>query len=171
MRQKIADRKGFTLAEILIVLAMIGLVTAAGVAATSAVLASRITMIQTADAQILASTAFQAVANELRFGQNIEVSDDGMSAVLDSVTYGPKTKLLLNDGKLQYSDNVKDQILSEDAYSKLRIMLDPSEKLFTQEADGTITIHPKVTGSKNTTLWSGDVSVTPLNQSAGSTTP
>ena len=163
MRRKVRNRKGFTLAETLIVVLILALLTSAGSVGISAVMASRVGMVQTADAQILGSTAFQAIANELRFGQNIKVAGDGKYVVLDSVTYGMEKKIFLKGdkagkGKLQYSDDAEDQILSESAYSGLSI----SDLGFVLEDSGSITISLEVSGNKGK-LWDGKLAVTPLN--------
>ena len=158
MRQKTRNRKGFTLAETLIVVLILGLMTSAGAVATSAVMATRIGMIQTADAEILGSTAFQALANELRFGQNIKVDTDGKYVELDSITYGLGKKLIQSNGKIKYGDGDEDQILGDAAYSGLSI----SDLGFELQADGSIKISLAVSGNKGK-LWSGNLTVTPLN--------
>ena len=157
MRRKTRNLKGFTLTETLIVVLILALLTSAGAVGISAVMATRVSMIQAADAEVLGSTAFQALANELRFGQNIKVSDDGKNVVLDSVTYGLDAKIFQNSGKLQFSDNDQDQILSESAYSGLNI----SGLEFTKDG-GKIKISLTVSNNKGK-LWSGELAVTPLN--------
>ena len=158
MRHKISSRKGFTLAEALIVVVILALMTSAGAVATSAVMASRVNMIQAADAEILGSTAFQAISNELRFGQNIEIGEDNKSVTLDSLTYGLDSTIFLDGGKLKYGSDAKDQILTESAYSGLDI----SSLVFTQKEDGSIHIALAVSGNKGR-LWSGELTVVPLN--------
>ena len=163
MRRKTRSRKGgFTLAETLVVIVLLALMTSAGAVGVSAVMATRVGMIQAADAEILGSTAFQAIANELRFGQNIKVGDDdqaGESVSLDSLTYGLNKKILLESGKLKYGDADKDQVLSESAYSGLDI----SSLQFVRQDDGSIKISLAVSGNKGKQLWSGEVTVVPLN--------
>ena len=162
MRRKIMNRRGFTLVETLMVIFILALVTSAGAVGVSAVLATRVEMIQTADAEILGSTAFQAIANELRFGQNITVGDEGVavsSVSLDSLTYGLNTKISQKNGRLTYGDSENNQMLGEKAYSGLDI----SGLTFVQKADGSITISLAVSGSKGKQLWSGEVTVVPLN--------
>ena len=163
MRQKIKNRKGFTLVESLMAVFILALLTSAGAVGASAVMASRVGMVQTADAEILGSTAFQTLANELRFGQNMKVDKNGEYIVLDSVTYGLDKKIVLKEdengkGKLQYSDDAEDQILSESVYSGLSI----SDLGFVLEDDGAITISLAVSGN-NGKLWNGELAVTPLN--------
>ena len=158
MRRKTINRKGFTLAETLIVVVILALISSAGAVATSAVMASRVNMIQTADAEILGSTAFQAISNELRFGQNIQVSDDSKSVSLDSLTYGLGRTLFLDGGRLKYGSDAKDQILSESAYSGLHI----TGLVFTEQDDGSIQIELAVSGNRGQ-LWSGKLAVVPLN--------
>lgn len=186
MRQNKRKRKGFTLAETLIVVVILGLLTAAGVAGISAVMATRVGMIQTADAEILGSTAFQALSNELRFGHIIEINKDYV--ILDSVTYGPDAKIELqkddngirlvcskevenesqNDTESSQEGNSDSQetkktvstaILSESTYSGLSI----SGLEFGKCNDNkSITVLLTISGAKGE-LWSEEFAITPLN--------
>ena len=163
MKRKALSRKGFTLTETLIVVVILALMSSAGAVGVSAVMATHVTMIQVADAEILGSTAFQTIANELRFGQNIRVDSDGEYVVLDSPKYGPDTLIVLDeDGKLKYGKDDPDHglsdLLGESAYSGLDI----SALEFDRDGNGAITISLAVSGNKGD-LWSGDLTVAPLN--------
>ena len=81
MAKKLRAGRGFTLAEVLIVILILSLVTAAGTAAVTAVLSVRNRMIHAANAQSLASTAAEAIADELRFGQNITIQTDAPAEI------------------------------------------------------------------------------------------
>lgn len=166
--RRIRNSKGFTLAETLIVVLIMGILTAAGSAAISAVMATRVGMIQVADAEILGSTSLQSLANELRFGQDITVDQEGNYVILDSTTYGTDTKFYLekdkentNYGKLKYGTEEGSHIFGESTYSGLSI----SDLQFIRNDDSSITIKLKVDGNKGE-LWQGELSVTPLNGSA-----
>ena len=156
MRRKIMDRRGFTLAETLMVIVILSLMTAAGIAGISSVMTSRRVMVQAADADILGSTAFQAIANELRFGQNIEVEEDCVT--LDSVTYGERARICLTENRLTYGDEGR-PILSESTYSS---GLELSELGFEENSDGSITIILTVSNGSGD-LWHKELPVVPLN--------
>ena len=159
MKRKCMNRKGFTLTETLMVIFILSLMTAAGIVGISNVMASRVIMVQAADADILGSTAFQAVANEVRFGQNIEIVEGGTAITLDSVTYGPGTKIYLtDDGRLVYGDNAK-PILSDSTYSSRLVI---SDLQFAKE-DEHITVTLKIAADPAKPLWDKTVPVVPLN--------
>ena len=123
----------------LVVVAILALVAAAGAAGTSAVLASRNTMIQSADAEILGSTAAQVIADELRFGQNIDISEH--SVTLDSTSFGEGAELTLSaEGRLIAGGN---NILSAKAYSGLKLA-----DLSFQNTDGNVVVSLSVAGDK-----------------------
>ncbi len=60
---------GFSLAEMLVVLLILSLLTSLGVAVSAAVLSARNRMMEASNADMLGSAAMAAVADELRFGQ------------------------------------------------------------------------------------------------------
>lgn len=158
MKRKLRSRRGFTLAETMIVIVILSLMTAAGIAGISNVMASRVTMVRAADADILGSTAFQAIADELRFGQDIKIAADGKSVELDSVTYGTGATLTLDsDGKLIF-DSDGSQILGAKAYSSgLKL-----QNLTFTAGSGVITVRFEVTANGGA-LATVESTVTPLN--------
>ena len=162
MKRKMRNRKGFTLAETLVVLALLAIMTVAGMAGISAVMASRNGMIQTADAEVLGSTALQSIANELRFGRNIKILDGGSKVSMVSTTYGTATVISVDDeGKLKFNDTPDGQFMTEHAYTGLKI----TDVTFTSNDDGavaSINISVTVSGDKGE-LWTGGFDVVPLN--------
>ena len=152
MKKKLSCRGGFSLSEMLMVVAILALVSAAGAAGASGVLASRNNMIQAADAEILGSTAAQVIADELRFGQNISISGDYVH--LDSTSFGEGVDLKLDGGKLTAGGN---QILSAKAYSGLQL----DELTFTRD-DSNVEIRLSVKRD-GASLWSETFTVVPLN--------
>lgn len=157
MKKKLSCRSGFSLSEMLMVVAILALVSAAGAAGASGVLASRNNMIQAADAEILGSTAAQVIADELRFGQNISIS--GEYVHLDSTSFGEGIDLKLDGGKLIAGGN---QILGAKAYSGLLL-----DGLTFKEVDsGNVEVSLSV-NRDGASLWSETFTVVPLNGIGG----
>ena len=164
MKRNHVHRGGFTLAESLAVILILALLTVAGTAGVSGVMASRMGMIQTADAEILGSTILQTVADELRYGQNIQVGDVetidgnevGKTVTLDSLVYGAQTTIALDEqGKLIY--NSGKQFFGEKAYSGLKI------DALTYAVTGSQIEISIAIGNDSGVLWDGEVQVRPLN--------
>ena len=84
-------RRGFSLAECLVTLLILSLMSALACGGISNALQSRVRAIRVADAQTVASTVAQAVADQLRYGQIAQVEDTGV--VLSSGTYGAGVRL------------------------------------------------------------------------------
>lgn len=158
MKKKLSCRGGFSLSEMLMVVAILALVSAAGAAGASGVLASRNNMIQAADAEILGSTAAQVIADELRFGQNISISGSGDSVHLDSTSFGEGVDLKLDEGKLTAGGS---QILGAKAYSGLQL-----DGLTFKVDSGNVEVSLSV-NRDGASLWSETFTVVPLNGIGG----
>lgn len=153
MEKRIRNKKGFTLAETLVAVAIVALAACAGTAVTVSVFNVRVHMTEAADASTLGSTLLQELANELRFGQNIAVS--GHSVTLDSAVYGQDSTIKLDGGRVTAGDG---PILADAAYGGLTVTsLD-----FIDSGDGSVRIYIALSGREGE-LWTGELSVTPLN--------
>ena len=162
--RKLAKKAGFSLAETLITVAVLAIVTAGGAAVTGQIISTRTAMIQAADSQVLASTALEALADEIRFGQELEVEADEKSIRLYSTIFGYEATISLDsNGRIVIAEQGggdEKQLLAGKAYTGLRI----DELKF--EKDGTtgnITISLKVVG-RNGVLWEDSLTVRPLNK-------
>lgn len=95
MRKRSRARRGFTLAETLMCVAILALVSAAGTTVTTAVLSSKNAMTEAANSQTLISTALDTLANELRYGQEIRYDRDTRELTsMTSTTFGVGTHFL-----------------------------------------------------------------------------
>ena len=157
MKRRLKSRAGFTLAEVLIVIVIMSLITAAGATVTGTLLGERLGMIRAADAEILGSDVLQALANELRFGKNIEVGTDNASVTLDSATYGIGAELSLKDGKL-VAEQGKIRVLNDSSYNGLIIT-----DLALTRTDGQVEIHVAIGDERHDSLWDGGFTVSLLN--------
>ena len=161
---------GFTLVETLIVVFILALIAAAGAVGISGILSTRTGMIQTADAEILGSTALQTVANELRFGQGVKIEESSGSTSgvlhLSSTTYGPTTIGLDSDGKLVAGTGADaTQILTSHTYSGLKISYLGCELERTgadPKPTGNVILTMTI-GNGRQDLWSGSFTTRPLN--------
>lgn len=153
MKKKLKSRRGLTLLEVLVAVILLTLLTAGGVTATSAVMASYNRMSEAAQAEILASTVIEALANEIRLGRNISVGPGGESITLDSVTFGEGSTFSLNpDGRLVVEVKGvtgQKQVLSESTYGSLKLTRTTASgataPLFAQDPDPAIVALPGVT--------------------------
>ncbi len=184
MRRKLRRRTGFTLAETLIAVMILALVTAAGTAGVTAVLAVRNRMIQVSNAQVLASAAAEAVADELRFGRGIEAAknkvtmdsslfDRGCTLRLSTGGTGeyktpagrtvPAGRLVMERTETAGADPVLREVLGGDMYRDLHF----SDLTFTVDKtgtdDATVAVHLTVADTGGRDLWSADFTVVPLN--------
>ena len=157
MKRRLKSRAGFTLAEVLIVIMIMSLVTAAGATLTGTLLGERLDMIRAADAEILGSNVLQTLANELRFGKNIEVGDDNASVTLDSATYGIGAKLRVEEGKL-VAGQEKHMVLNDSSYNGLMIT-----GLVLTKTDGQVEMKVTIGDERNSSLWAGGFTVALLN--------
>lgn len=179
-------RKGFTLAELLIAVLLLGFVCVMVTVMTSAILSTTATMQEVAQAEILGSEALENLQNELRFGQGIEVKGDSVTLTRHStnknctikigddtgedkelngrivVTFEEKSK---DAGGTEKTETVTELLFGGTSYGNLTItdlkfVKDIDET--TKKETGTITISLSVKYGDDT-LWSGSVSVRPIN--------
>ena len=155
MRRKCKSRAGVTIVEMLVAVILLAILTAGGVAATAAAMTNQLYKAEVSNAEILASTVTEAIANEVRLGSGAKVLNADGSGVangtpglrlnLDSALFGPGTTLRLDDtGRLVAETPVPGavggppairQVLSEDAYAGLYL----ADLAFTAVPAGTKT--------------------------------
>ncbi|MEG2989475.1 MAG: prepilin-type N-terminal cleavage/methylation domain-containing protein, partial [Oscillospiraceae bacterium] len=85
MTKKLRSQKGFTLSELLVTLAILGVLTlaiAVGISSATTVYRQSVTL---SESGVLASTLSQAVADELHYAQDIRGTD---TVTYTSQTYG-----------------------------------------------------------------------------------
>lgn len=165
LRKKLKSSKGFSLVEYLIAMLILALVSSAACVGISTALQTRNQSIVAANAQTVASTAAQAVADQVRYGQISAVSSDYIE--LTSSTYGTRVRLQLSGGRLvaQSVDGAGVPVggayalLGDMAYNGLNVdtlKFDPHE---TGGELDWVEISLSVGGG----LWSLNWSVAPLN--------
>lgn len=162
---KLKARRGFSLAECLVALLILSMMSAVACMGVTTALQDRAKAIAVADAQTVAATAAQALGDQIRYGQ---ISDVGEHAIrLTSSTYGSQVTLRLEDGKLVAEDASGKlyHLLGEKAYSGLTIQ----ELTFTHGPDPLddavrqVGVTLSVAGESGT-LWSlEDYAVAPMN--------
>lgn len=118
---KLKSRKGFSLVEMLIAMLILTMMSMVACMGITTALQDRAKAIAVADAQTVASTAAQAVADQVRYGQISDVQESYIE--LTSSTYGSKVKLKLDGGRLVAEDASGHTyaLLGEKAYSNLSV--------------------------------------------------
>lgn len=176
---KLRGRGGFSLAETLIAVAILGLMSMVAVQGIHTAVRERAQAMRLANAQNVASTAVQAVADQLRYGRILRVETDAV--VLESSTYGAQVKLCLDgDGRLIAQSVTQDAggtytavgdpyyLLGEKAYSGLRLdglaFTANTAGGKTQSVDVQLSVDSgSASGGESEHLWSLSCSVSLLN--------
>lgn len=162
--RKLKGRGGFSLAEMLVAMLILTMMSMVACMGISTALQDRAKAITVADAQTVASTAAQAVADQVRYGRITDIGTDYIE--LTSNTYGSKAKLCLDGGRLvaRNASGTSYALLGEKAYSDLTV----DDLTFTPDISGgkvnSVDIHLSVAGG----IWSLDWTVAPLNPYMGS---
>lgn len=166
MRKKLKTCRGATIAEMLIAIVLLALLTAGGITATSAVMAGYHRMMEAAHADILASTVIETFSNEVRLGRDFLPDPDGKSFQLDSAFFGEDTTLTLAGGRLvaQKSGATDKPLLSDDTYDGLHLAKLTFEKVEPTGAGGrtVYAIRFDVCNASGGTLWSGEANAAPM---------
>lgn len=182
MKQKRSRRRargGFSLAEALVTLLIMSLLTSAAGLGVSQALYQRSESIALADAQNVAATAAQVITDQLRYGQIGPVESDGAIALSSGVYKMPIVMGLDSQGRLITQGVTKDAdsgdpvrgkvhaMLGEEAYCGLEL----SELTFTVDQTGedvnAVDVSLSVVKAGETErLWQLEFSVAPINRQA-----
>lgn len=164
--RKLKGRRGFSLAECLVAMLILTMMSMVACMGITTALQDRAKAITVADAQSVASTAAQAVADQVRYGRITDVGTDYIE--LTSSTYGARVRLKADGGRLvaQSVDGAGSPVgapyalLGEMAYSDLTV-----DELTFQKHESA----PGVLSSVDISLtvaggiWSLQWTVAPLN--------
>lgn len=98
IRKKLRSRRGLTLAETLAALAVFAILSVALVQGTTAAWKIYQKAVVASESRTLQSTLSQAISNELRYAENIEVKSG--TVYFDSATYGQNVSIQFLDNKI-----------------------------------------------------------------------
>lgn len=163
--KKLRSKKGFTLAEMLIAVMLLGFVSVMATVMTSAVLSTSVTMKEVAQAEILGSEALDNMQREIRFGSKVELDNGNnvkftrQSTNKEGCTFGVdetgKIVVKYYDG----GDEKSELLFGGASYGNLKV----SELSFARGDNGaSVKISVSVSYGEKV-LWSGSVTVKPLN--------
>lgn len=177
---KLKRKNGFTLAEMLIAVMLLGFVSLMAGVMTSAVLDTTVTMQEVAQAEILGNEALENIQNELRFGTNVTLKEGNvtygrnMTQSGGNTTYRDSCTFALENGMIVITfpdpdDETKtksEPLFGGTTYGK---NLTISELKFAiskdseGEEDKTVLTFSVTVSFRNKTIWNGSASVKPLN--------
>ncbi len=169
MRKKLRSRRGFSLTEVLICVVLLALMSAAGATVASAVLSTRNDMLETADAQVLASTVLEAVSNEIRYGEYVTLTTTGRTTTLTltSSTFGVNTEFSAESGHVTVASSV---ITSSTGESYKKLLPDSAYTmgltvtgLTFEKGDGNSVKITVTLQGRGDHAWTKSLTVTPLN--------
>lgn len=114
------QKRGFTLVETLIAVAVLAVFGAGAVAISTAALHSKNAREEAGLSQTVASTAIMTLADEIRYGQNVREQDGNI--VLDSKTFGDGVGFVCADGRiLAQSGSASTELLPDKFYGNLKV--------------------------------------------------
>ncbi len=141
MKRKLHDRRGVALTEMLVAIAVLGLLTAAVVTGIYASVPVYQQSVALSEASVLTSTLSQAITDELHFARNITVSGDSVS--FTSQNYGQNVSFGVNENGHVILGGM--EVIGSGAYSDLQAVIATSyaDSLFTvtltiQKSDSTV---------------------------------
>lgn len=153
IRRKLHERRGTTLSEMLVAVAILGLVTlAVSVGVTSSLRVYR-DSVALSNAQILVSTISQALLDDLRFARDIEMDGTSGEVVYTSPNYGLGASVKSEDGRITVGDY---ELLGSGAYAGLSAGVDVAFQ------DGMLHVELEILDGSATIRTAG-FSVRPLN--------
>lgn len=176
--RKVRSKGGFSLAETLVAIAILSILSSAAALGASQALQMRNRSIALADAQTVASTVAQVMTDQLRYGRIDPTHSSGDTVVLASGTYGASVCMGLDgDGYLitraasvnssgSLVPGTAYALLGQDAYCGLCL----TDLEFKVNASGgtvssvDVSFSVASTGGTGDSLWDLEFSVAPINQ-------
>lgn len=176
-RKLLRSKKGFTLAEMLISVLLLGFVSVMVAVISSVILDSTVTMREVAQAEVLGSEALDNVQGQLRTAQNVKIVKDG--ALKDGIIFD------IDSANKEYMFGVENGVIVLGKAPKAEGDVFQGDPLFAGVSYGNLVVSDlQLVGNDETdtieisvavayggkTLWNGSVSVRPLNGVSLSTT-
>lgn len=131
-------KKGFTLAETLIAVAVLAIVSALTVTVSVSTLGTKNTMMRVGQSSTLASSAVTTIADEIRYGQNIREVEvgEGTTLLFDSTSFGADTSFVVTEGRVCAKNNAGSyELLPAKYYGGLKVGSLTLEKVETPTGD------------------------------------
>lgn len=156
-------RAGFTLAESLIAIGILAMLAVGIAALSTTVFSTKDAMMEAGECRTLGSTAMLAVADEIRYGQNVrEAEEDGESFLLfDSETFGKDVRFSVEDGRIWAVGAAgKYAFLTDKYYGDLSV----GTLTVRRAGEGSLAeISISVFGGREEEIWSAQITVEALN--------
>ncbi len=165
--KKLVSKRGFTLAEMLIAVILLGIVSLMATVMTSAVLNTTVTMKEVAQAEILGGAALDNIQSELRFAQNVRLAkeDDNDIVTFNHDLANKDCQMKLKDGKIILQIKQPDgpdqeaELFVGVSYDNGNLKISGLKfKKVGESVEATVTV-----SFNDHKLWQGSVSVRPIN--------
>ncbi len=167
MRRRLTGRKGLTLVEMLISIAVLVIFVSIAAVGTSMLFGSGEQMEVASKASVLGADVMELAVGEVRFGRNF--SGGGDAVQYDSASYGENCTMTVREGKLVVSKPSASGNAAEDASY---LLVDGAQYggaviqsvRFTLNVDGSVEISVEIGDGDGTPLWQNGVTVVPLDR-------
>ena len=166
IRRKLRQRRGATLSELLVALAVMGLATLAVTVGTTSGLKVYRQSVALSDAQTLMSTLSQAIMDDLRFATEITADGSGTVTSYASANYGLTARLVQDKetGRLTVNGH---ELVGSGAYAGLQADAD----LAWDEDEGVVTVTLSIHQGEVEPIRTETFAVRPLNPQEGGARP
>lgn len=172
--KKLFSRKGMTLAEVLIAVAILALFVSMAIVGTSGLFGTAEEISVVSKAAVLGSDVMQVITNEIRYGEEFSLNEK-KELCFNSSSYGNDCKMYSSNGELVLTktiitgtdENKKEETTvfkplgtvayDEVSIQELKFTVDSNES----EKVTTVTVNLSITGNGKV-LWSQKVSIVPL---------
>ncbi len=167
MRKRLFGKKGMTVVEVLVAVAILAIFVSMAAVGTSALFGTSEKMMSVSKAAVLGADLMDVMRNEISYGENVEDIASSSELRYDSASYGDGCTLTVREGRLVIlrtetgsgtAETETYSAVGEAAYDEVSV----GTLSFANGTNGAIVVTLSICTGDGKTLWQNTAAICPL---------